>query len=392
MLLHKILYFHPSNELYGADRSLLRLVKSLDKNLYTPYVVIPNDLMYEGLLTAELLQNNIPFKELNLGILRRKYFNLKGMGLLFYHSISSAIQLATFARQEKYNLIHSNSTAVITGGLVSRLTGIPHIWHVREIITEPVWFNKIIAADLNTFADTVIAVSGPTKDKLVTANPKLANKTVVVHNGLDFSRFAEINQKDVDNLRRKWMLSDNAIVVGMVGRISAWKGQEFLVEAMVPVLKQNPNARLVLVGGNVPGERSYKENLVALIGRTGLDRQIIIEGFRSDIPTVLSAFDIFVLPSTRPDPFPTVILEAMAVGKPVVATNHGGAIEQVENNVTGFLVSPDNPLEMTIVLDKLAKDSMLQKQMGEAGYNRVNKYFTVEKYVNDIQQLYHKYL
>lgn len=385
----RILYLHPSNELYGADRSLLRLVKSLDNTVYYPYVVLPNDMVYEGLLAAELRRNNIPFMESNLGVLRRKYFNVTGIGLLLCRSISSAIRVSAVSRREKINLIHSNSTAVITGGLVSRLTGIPHIWHVREIITQPVWFNKVIANWLNMFADVVIAVSGPAKDHLIKVQPGLINKTVVVHNGLDFSRFAKVSKEEVDNLRRKWKIACDSIVIGMVGRISAWKGQEFLVSAAIPVLKQNPNVKLVLVGGNVPGETTYKENLNSLITKSGVDEQIIVEDFRSDIPVVLSVFDIFVLPSTKPDPFPTVVLEAMAVGKPVIATCHGGAIEQVEDEVTGFLVSPSDTVDMTVALERLVSDKLLREQMGSAGYKRVHEYFTISKYVGDIQSIYH---
>ena len=389
---YKILYFHPSNELYGADRSLLRLVRLLDKSVYMPYVVVPNDLNYEGLLVRELQKNAIPFKEAKLGVLRRKYFNIRGISLLFYRSIASAIQLANFARQQKFDLIHSNSTAVITGGLVSRLTGIPHIWHVREIITQPIWLNKIIANELNLFANVVVTVSGPTRDNLVKNQTKLTNKITVIHNGLDSSRFVTVTPENIEVLKNKWKLTPETTVIGMVGRISAWKGQAFLVKAAIPVLRRNPNVRLVLVGGSVPGEARHKNNLTTLISQCGVGKQIIVEDFRFDIPAVLSAFDIFALPSIRPDPFPTVVLEAMAAGKPIVATNHGGVIEQVKDGATGYLVSPDNPVEMTVALEKLTSNVSLQKQMGKTGYDRVHKYFTVEKYVNNIQQLYRNIL
>ena len=339
----KILFVHPSNELYGSDRSLLRLVSSLDKNAYKPYVFVPNDLPYEGLLTKELSKVNIEYYEINLGILRRMYRNPKGMAIFGFNTLLSAFRIARFCRQNKINLIHTNSTAVFSGALAARLANIPHVWHVREIIVKPQWLNKSVAWMLDKLSTTIIAVSTPVMENLLSVQPQLEGKIQIIHNGMSADPFFNVSQQEVDQIRQAWDIQKNDIVIGMVGRISAWKGQEFLLNGASTILKTTPNSHLVMVGGVVPGENWRREALVKQSRSLGVANRVHIEDFRLDIPAVLSAFDIFVLPSIRPDPFPGVVLEAMFSAKPVVATAHGGAIEQVEIDMTGMLISAKNP-------------------------------------------------
>ena len=392
MTIQQLLYIHPSNELYGADRSLLRLVRGLDRSQYSPHVVVANDIEYEGLLTAELAKSDIPFAEMNLGVLRRRYQNVTGIGRFGFRTWDSGQQIKQYCQEHHIRLIHSNSSAVIAGGLGARYAAIPHVWHIREIITKPSWLNKLIATNLNHLATQVIAVSQPVKDNLVRVQPELAEKCVVIHNGIDPEPFFDVTDTAVTQMRAEWGLKPNDVVVGMVGRISSWKGQEFLLEAIRPLLNSQNPARLVMVGGSVPGEEWRKQNLQQSIRDWNLNNLVRIDDFRLDIPAVLAAFDIFVLPSTRPDPFPTVILEAMAAKKPIIATAHGGALEQIVLDETGFLVSPQHTDEMTQALSTLINDAPLRKKMGQQGKARLLKHFTVDAYIQNIEALYHTIL
>jgi glycosyltransferase involved in cell wall biosynthesis len=384
----QILYIHPSNELYGADRVLLRLVRDLDKQKYAPHVIVANDLQYEGLLTDQLAAAGIQNAELNLGVLRRKYQTPQGLGLFSYRTVQSSRKMLTYCTDNGIDLIHTNSTAVLSGGPTARRAKLPHIWHVHEIITKPSWLNQLIAGTLHRYADMVIAVSGPVRDHLLAAKPALENKVVVVHNGIDPEKFLNVSPRDVDRLRKSWGANSDSIIVGMVGRISEWKGQEFLLEAVRRVVEAENKAHIVIVGGTVPGEEQRVIELQRKVDASGLAERVFIDNFRLDIPAVLAAFDIFVLPSIRPDPFPTVVLEAMASGKPVVATAHGGAIEQVVDGETGYLVSPASTAEMEDALKKLVRNSAEREHMGRAGQERLMKNFTTERFVQDIEQLY----
>lgn len=387
---HKILYVHPSNELYGADRYLLRLVRALDKQMFAPVVVVANDIEYEGLLTDELDKSSVAWQEMRLGVLRRRYQNAGGMALFGYRTAVSALQIAAYCRRHQVSLLHSNSSAVFAGGLAARLARIPHIWHIHEIITQPQWLNKLIARNLDVLADQVVAVSTPVKDNLLLGYPQLDAKIRVIHNGIDHKKFSHVQPVAVQQLRQQWQATPNTVVIGMIGRISAWKGQPFFLQAAARMVNLQPNIRFVLVGGCVPGETWRLDALRQQVDELGLAPFVHIDDFRLDIPTVLAAFDIFALPSIRPDPFPTVVLEAMAAAKPVVATAHGGATEQLDPGQTGFLVSPTDPAEMASAFQVLVDDVEKRQAMGQNGRFRLLEHFTTQKHTQKIVALYNE--
>ena len=384
----KILYFNPSNELYGADRSLLRLVKGVDPAHFQPLVILPKDISYEGLLTNELEKNKIEYRELQISVLRRRYFSFFGMFLFIYRTIISTVQLVWLCHKENIKLIHTNSTAVLVGGLVARITRIPHVWHVREIIVRPEWLNKFITFLLYYLADTIVAVSNPVKENLVKAVPKIEMKTIVVHNGLELNRFSNLNQSAVNEIKSSWNIPTNSQIIGMIGRFSTWKGQAYFVESVSQLLREQHDLHAVMVGGDVPGETRHRETVLKQIEQLQLNDRIHIKPFSLNIPNILNSFDVFVLPSTLPDPFPTVVLEAMAASCPIVATAHGGALEQVVDGTTGFLVSHKKSKEMYNALNKLIKNNNLRIKMGKAGRNRLEKFFTVNVYVKNIMKIY----
>ncbi len=387
-----VLYVHPSNELYGADRSLLRLVQNLDRTEFSPVVAIANDVPYEeGLLTAQLAALDVPYVELKLGVLRRRYLSVVGLLVFAYQTVTAAWWLARYCRHHNIALVHTNSLAVLSGGLAAWLTRTPHVWHVREIITAG-WLNWFLALALRLFATRVVAVSGPVQRHLVAAQPRLARKTMVIHNGIDVARFMDAATAVTQAIRDEWQIPADALVVGMVGRISAWKGQEFLLQAAYPLLRQRDDVILVFVGGDVPGETAHQDTLTRLIQTYGVADKVRLVGFRADIPPVLAALDVFVLPSTRPDPFPTVVLEAMAAGKPVIATAHGGSVEQVQPGETGLLVSPVDATEMTQALEQLLNPASPRRNMGLAGRQRALAHFVTSRYVADVVRVYRELL
>lgn len=388
----RILYVHSSNELYGSDRVLLRLATHLNRQKYAPYVCLPDDMPYAGLLAEELRKVEIPYKKLKLGVLRRRYYSLSGIGLFGYRTVKTAFTLAAMVRRGNIDLIHTNSLAVVAGGLAAKLAGVPHIWHVHEIIVRPTWLNKLMTYNLKQLADCVVAVSTPAKENLLKAQPSLTDKIKVVRNGIDVARFGSIDRLAVKSVKRAWRIPENAVVIGMVGRINAWKGQRFLLNAVEGILRAHANVYLAMVGGCVPGEDWRREELRQLIGERHLHGRVRLVGFQPNIPNVMAAFDVFVLPSINPDPFPTVVLEAMAAAKPVVATAHGGVLEQVQEGVTGFLVSPHVPEEMAQALTRLIFDPQLGKKMGAAGRRRVTACFSRQRYIYDIELLYQNVL
>jgi glycosyltransferase involved in cell wall biosynthesis len=314
------------------------------------------------------------------------------VGLFSYRTWQSARQIAAYCRTHEIALIHSNSTAVFAGGLAASWLNIPHIWHVREIITQPAWLNKIIANTLYRFADTIVAVSGPACDQLLALKPAIQEKITVINDGIRPEPFAAVSVEQIRRLRMQWGANETTTIIGMVGRLNSWKGQDFLLDAAAAVLQNGDNSRLVFVGGNVPGEEWRTEEFQKRVDQLGLAKLVCIDGFRLDIPEVMAAFDIFVLPSIRPDPFPVVVLEAMASGKPVIATAHGGSTEMLLDGETGYLVSPTSTQQLTDALHTLTANPELGEKMGQAGQLRLMNNFTTDRYVHNIEALYKQFL
>ncbi len=174
----------------------------------------------------------------------------------------------------------------------------------------------------------------------------------------------------------------------MVGRISAWKGQRLFLEAFHRATQALPRLRAVIVGDVTPGEEERREHLQYLCRDWNIEDRIIWAGYRDDAPQVMAALDILALPSIRPEPFGMVVIEAMASGKPVIATAHGGPLESVAPGETGLLVSATDPDDMAAAISLLARNTRLRKTMGAKGRQRAVEVFGFQRHVQAFQALY----
>jgi glycosyltransferase involved in cell wall biosynthesis len=374
--LHRILYLHSSDELYGADRSLLQLVTGLDRSRYTPLVILPDDLPYAGDLRRALSAEGVEVRLADLGILRRKYLTPFGLLRSAVRLFFAVIMLIGLIRRERISIVHSNTTAVIAGAPAAVLTGTPHIWHVREMVSSPRLLRRLTAFLTAHAATQVIAVSGPVRDHLIAGNRRNARHTLVVHNGVKLERFAGAAGSGAA-VRRAWQVAADQPLIGMIGRVSRWKGQHFLLDAIEQVAAVRPAARFALVGSPAPGHEAVMQELRSRVAAAGLADRVIINEYRSDVAAVLDAFDVFVLPSIEPDPLPNVVLEAMAVQRPVIAAAHGGSLEMVEAGVSGLLVPPGDIAALTAAILQLIDQPALRQQFGTAGRARVEALFAL---------------
>ena len=375
----RILFIHSSNELYGADVVLLELLRHLDRERLRPQVLLPNDLPYEGLLARELAREGIPYEEMDLAVLRRFYLTPAHFPLLLMRLARATARLVRYIRRHGIELVHTNTSTALAGALAAHITGVTHVWHIHEII-HPLWLRAPFAWVIHRWSDKVVAVSQAVKEHLGEGD-----KVEVIHNGVDWSRFAS---QEGEEVRRQWGFTSQHLVVGMVGRVGLWKGQELFLRAAQRIAARERRARFVLVGGTLPGMGHQLQRLRALAQETGLGDKVVVEGFRHDMPQVYAAMDIFVLPSLRPDPFPIVVLEAMASGLPVVASGHGGAREMVIEGETGFLFPSGDADALADRVLRLLRDAPLRQRLGEAGRRRVIATFGLDRFVRRFQELY----
>lgn len=382
-----ILYVHSSDEMYGADLILLQLVERLDPKQFKPIVVLPNDVPYQGLLGQALRERNIKVVHLNLAVLRRKYFSLMGFPLYIWRLITSTCFLIQLIHREKVAIVHSNTVAVMPGAFAAFITHTPHIWHVHEIIVNPRFLWRLTSWLLPRLSERVVTVSESVRAHICAGNRLNDDKAIVIYNGIDLTRFND-KISDGEKIRVEWGVKPSQTLIGMIGRISGWKGQDYFLEAANLVVKIKPKVHFVLVGGIFPGQEFLLDGLRDMVNKYRLNDLVTLSDYRLDIPAVLNAFDIFVLPSTLPDPFPTVVLEAMAAGKPIVANAHGGSVEMIEHQVTGLLVKPGQINEMALSIAYLIENPSKRKDMGECGRKRLMDKFSLESFVQNWVNLY----
>ncbi len=360
-----ILFIHHANDMYGADIGLLHIIKSLDREKYFPIVILPSD-MPTGMLSPELERLGTEFHFADLGILRRKYFKPLNAIPLAIQVLRGALFVRRTARKRGAALVYINTFVAVSGAMGGRLAGVPVLWHIREILALPKPVRWTLLNALNICADRVVCISRAVRDAMLAEKPSLAPKCIIVYNAVSVAANTNAGGEPEVPLREELKLPEGTPLIGMVGRISHWKGQEVLVKAAALVLKTNPAAHFVAVGSYFADESHYLDTLNNLIRDLGVKDRFHIVDYRSNVTDVYRALDIFVLPSVKPEPFGRVTVEAMTQGCAVIATNHGGTVELIENGVTGMLVEPGEPKDLAAAIELLLNDPVLRAKIGEA--------------------------
>lgn len=378
-----ILFIHQSAELYGSDKTLLLLLKYLDKTKYLPLVVLP----FDGPLKKELEKEDIKVVIAPVLKLYRKMFTPKNLSKFFRDIRKSVSILDNLNEQYNFDLIYSNTLAVLLGMIYAKKRKIKHIWHVHEIIVHP----KVIASSfpklLNRYADIVICNSLATMKNLVERKKELEKKSIVIYNGI------ETEKSEVTTCSREdFGYNDQDIIITLAGRISRLKGHKWLLSTYLKHFNQNTNAKLLFVGSPVEGQEYYLTEIEQFIIQNKLEHRVKIISFTKNLSKVWKLTDIAIMPSSEAESFGLVAVEAMLAKKPVIGSNHGGLTEIIINDETGFLIEPNNVEALSEALSKLIDNPELRKSFGEKGYQRAIKEFSVDKYVQSFETVFSEML
>ena len=377
----RILYLHAGAEMYGADKVLLELIKGLDSKEFEAHVILPND----GVLVEALRQVGAKVSVLDYPILRRKYFNPKGIADYIRSYNFYAKQIALYAREHSIDMVHNNTAAVLEGIYLKRKLKLPLIWHVHEIIVKPKAISDFINMLMGRYADKIVTVSQAVANH-IKQSPFIKDSQVeVIYNGVDNAVYYPM---DASSIREKFDIEEDALVIGMIGRVNAIKGQNDFIEAVEPLLEKNKTAVAFLAGGVFPGEEWRLEELDNRIASSSVVSQIYRIDYYDKTSELYNMFDIFVLPSIKPDSLPTVVLEAMACSKPVVGYNNGGIAEMVVDDKSGCLVKPNRPQELSKAISLLLDSSEKREKFGRVGYQRQKELFSLESYIKNFSELY----
>jgi glycosyltransferase involved in cell wall biosynthesis len=383
-----VLFFEShSGHFDGAQQSLFLLISALDERRFHPIFLGPADGELPRRLRAARIETIIlpPANEIapyGGAILRARAWK-KACLLIPY--MQYARRVARILKDKEIEIVHCNSIrSLLTVAPAARLGRIPLIWHLRLNLELGLW-NRVG----RRLASRIIVVSESLRRDFP-AGPGSADKFVVVPNGVDLAAFAP----GIDRLqaRNELGIDPGWTVVGMAGSITERKGQLLLLQAAAKVVKAFPQVKFVLIGRtNDQRDEEYASKLRQYVNHTALTKNVTFVGWCSNMPRVLSALDLFVLPSSN-EGLPRSILEAMAVAVPVVATNVGGNAELVVAERTGLLVPPRDPDALASAIERLLRAPDTAREMGRAGRLLVEQHFSVRAAALGVERVFDQLL
>jgi glycosyltransferase involved in cell wall biosynthesis len=290
------------------------------------------------------------------------------------------------AQQAKHSdLIFANSQkSFIVAALAGLVAKRPVVWCLHDILSSDHFGTlniKVGVTLANLFAAKVIANSEATAQSF-TARGGKASLVSVVHNGISAEPYDAVRPQEVAATRAVLGLSDKP-VVGVFSRLSPWKGQHVLLEA----LRDLPDVQAVIVGEALFGEEAYAGKLKQLVQDFGLSKRVHFLGFRPDIATLMKTVDIVVHTSVAPEPFGRVVVEGMLSRKPVIASKAGGVLEIIEDGRSGLLVEPGNSRGLKTALQSVLEDKALAQTLSDEAHKRATTAFSLDTMIRGVNQV-----
>lgn len=342
----------------GSENMLLNSLPKFNKNFEMLVVSINS----EGAIAKELRKKKIKVICLNCDKLTS-----------FSKALSKLIKII---EDFKPDLIHSH---LFHANIISRIAGnktnIPVVCSQRNLGDWRSWWHNWLDKLTSKWCKKIICSSNAIKNSVQKKTGISKDKFIVIHNGIDIQKYIKAKKAKL-NIAKKFL------VIGCVANLRKEKGHKYLIKAAKKVVDKIPNCIFLLVG-----DGKLRKDLEKQIEELNLKKNILFLGSRKDIPNLMKAMDVFVLPSIS-EGFGIVLVEAMASGVPVVATKVGGIPEIVVENKTGYLVNPKDSSNLTNKMTELLKSSSLRKRFSSTGIKRAKNKFTIQRYVNEHEKIY----
>jgi glycosyltransferase involved in cell wall biosynthesis len=371
---YRVLYVTPFAELGGAEEMLLNIVKYHNRSRFEPIVCF----LHPGPLVERVRQMGFESLVVSAG-------RLRNVG----QTMRTLASLRALIRSSGIDLVHSSMAWAHTfGGSAAWLAGVPAVWyqHARaDGRTRLDWLSGCIPA-------RSLYVNSQATERAQHSVFTIAESIRLIYCGIDLSRWKLDNMAGL-KLRREFAIPEHSPLVVIPGRLQRWKGQHIFIEAVGLVLREEKEPYFLIVGDTLFSiEPEYKEELRVQIARMNLEGRVLFAGMREDMPAVYSAADIIVNATLEAEPFGLTIAEAMAMHRPVIASNSGGPKEIVIDDETGYLVPPGDPNPLAARIIELLRDPILRSRMGKAGHDRVVKHFSMERAIAELEADYERIL
>lgn len=383
----------------GSYYVLYDLVVNLDQSMYRPVVVF----YFDHFLVAELREKGIetyvcdrvqpvilPLSNSTSPIGQMVYQAMRPLQRLiniFRRLVIPALQWRRFLKQKRIDLVDLNNSVNRNHEwmLAAALADVPCMTHEMGI-------NNTFAPLARWFAPRMKAIVPVSH--VVEANMRRLgldyDHIQTIHNGIDPARYTV--QRTPAQLRDQFGLDDGRPLIGVIGNIKVWKGQEVAVRATHIIKQTIPDICCLLVGGVADGDRAYHRRLQQICADLGLKDNVIFTDFQNNPIDFMNMMDVVIHPSIDPEPFGIVNLEAMLVRKPVVSTTIGAPLEIFEDGVSGVLVEPNAPCALATACIKILNDPQRARRLGDAAHARLQSKFTIQRMVEQNEALYHRLL
>lgn len=385
----RVLLFDHTAELGGGEIALAELVQRFDRARVDPVVLLGSRGPLESLLDGHVPVHLMLLDE-SVVHARKDSLGLVSAGNLgaVRSSLRYVRRLARFLEEQRIEVLHTNSLkASILGGLAGRLSGVQVVWHIRDRIAADYLPAKVVRLMRGLAKVIPHFVIGNSLATLATLHlPK--TPTAAIASGVDLSKF--FSPGDGDQPGHDPGVTSAGPVIGLVGRICPWKGQHIFIEAAALVHARYPEARFQIIGAALFKEHDYEAELRQLAQAKGLDRVLAFTGFQSEVAPWIRGLDVLVHASTVAEPFGQVVVQGMACGKPVVATNGGGVRETMVDGETGLLVPMNDAPAMAEAICALLADPAAARAMGVRGRDRVAEHFTIEQSARKVTEVYER--
>lgn len=394
----RILYCESNTDgtIGGSFYSLLFLVDGLDKNRFDPLVIFysENSLIptyRDAGIDTRVLPKPRPYQFAHAiskhGLPGRLVGKLlaplqKMMNLLRF-LIMPVINKFFYLRKNRIDLVHLNNSIIRNNDwmIAAKLAGIKCITHERGINDSYPRLARWLAPRL----DAVICISHAVANNMTRCGIP-ADNLHIIYNGLD----PDVIQITADDhaLRAEYHINPNDPIIGIIGNIKEWKGQKSVVLATALVKERFPDVRCFLVGDTAEADIYYKEEIKKLINEHNLEKNIIFTGYQSNVANYINLMDIVIHASVEPEPFGRVLIEAMALKKPLIGARAGAVPEIIVENVTGLTFTPDNSSELASCTMQLLDEPDKATQMGKLGYQRLVQEFHIRANVQRTMEVY----
>ena len=352
---------------WGGQKSLYYLVTNLDKRFFRPCVMLPTEEDFAHKL-----------REQNIDVVIGKLPKITSFS--FLSGFNALISLLRLIKKHRIDLIHTDGPRnTFYAGLAARLKHIPLIWHVRVSYRDR--FDRL----LTFFPAKIILVADSLRERF--SDIPCDDKFITIYNGVDPAEFVKGDPSN--QVKNSLGIEESTLLITVFARVEPLKGQKYLIEACGKTLSILPKFHILFAGEIT--DREYQRECLQMAQIYNIQGQITFAGYRTEVSDILNATDIVVLPSLS-EAFSRAVIEGMASGKAVIATDVGGSSEAVEDGVTGFLIAPGDSAALAEKILLLARNRELRVKLGEAARVRVETVFSIEENVRKTEQVYRELL